>query len=114
MTTSLWLLICISFGLRCLVMKLFKYLELQGRGAAAKLAQAIGAHAPDVSSWTHGLRAVPLHHCLNIERETGGAVTAEELRSDQTWLRIFDASWPHPGGRPLIDVAHSVSAGAKV
>ena len=39
------------------------------------------------------------------ERALGGLVTAEQLRPDVRWVRIPDESWPHPAGRPLIDVA---------
>lgn len=41
--------------------------------------------------------------CTRIERATGGAVSADFLRPDITWVRVPDPAWPHPGGRPLVD-----------
>lgn len=39
-----------------------------------------------------------------IEQASVGAVTVEELRPDIRWHRIPDPNWPHPAGRPLVDV----------
>jgi hypothetical protein len=47
----------------------------------------------------------PVERCPGVERALGGLVTAEQLRPDVRWVRIPDESWPHPAGRPLIDVA---------
>lgn len=41
--------------------------------------------------------------CPEIERASDGAVTCESLRADVDWVRIKDATWPHPKGRPLVD-----------
>ena len=85
-------------------MNLAAYLSKQPRGAGQRLAQAIGAHGPDVSMWASGSRPVPLERCPQIERSTGGAVTCEELNPELNWRRIPDPTWPwHPDGRPLID-----------
>ena len=35
----------------------------------------------------------------------GGAVTVEELNPNLPWSRIPDKSWPHPKGRPVVDVS---------
>ena len=75
------------------------------RGAQSTLCSAIGAHSPDMSRWAAGLRPTPPDRCPSIERATGGQVTAEELRPDVRWARIPDPDWPHPAGRPCIDVA---------
>lgn len=48
--------------------------------------------------------------CPVIERETGGAAVAERLSDKVRWVRIFDPAWPHPDGRPCIDVASAVTA----
>ena len=45
--------------------------------------------------------------CALIERATAGVVTCKELRPDIRWRRVKDAAWPHPKGRPLIDVAYA-------
>ncbi|MFC4340965.1 transcriptional regulator [Cupriavidus numazuensis] len=59
-------------------MDLKTYLS-QERGRCLQLAKAIGAHQPDVSRWASGVRPVPKHFGLAIERATGGAVTRKDL-----------------------------------
>lgn len=60
-----------------------------------------------MSQWLTGVRAVPPDRCPAIERATDGRVTVEELRPDLAgrWYRVPDPDWPHPKGRPLLDVA---------
>ena len=55
----------------------------------AALARLLGVKPPTVSQWAHGVRPVPIEHCLPIERATAGAVTRQDLRPDDYW-RI----WP--------------------
>lgn len=74
-------------------------------GAIAALARETGSHAPDVSRWASGVRPVPPERCPALEKATGGQVPANELRPDIRWVRVPDSSWPHPEGRPCIDVA---------
>jgi DNA-binding transcriptional regulator YdaS (Cro superfamily) len=69
-------------------MKLRDYLS-EERGRQAALAEAIGAHAPDISRWADGERSVPIPFCSDIEKATRGAVTRRDLRPDD-WERI----WP--------------------
>ncbi len=52
-----------------------------------------------------GRRSTPPDRCAAIERATAGKVTCEYLRPDVTWVRVVDPDWPHPEGRPLLDVA---------
>lgn len=86
-------------------MKLNKYIEGSERGALTLLAKEIGAHLPDVSRWVSGDRPIPSDRCPAMELATNGSVTCEELRPDICWHRVPDTEWPHPKGRPLIDVA---------
>lgn len=51
-------------------------------GGIAALAVAIGVKPPTVYQWLNGTRPVPAKQCPRIERATGGAVTAEQLRPD--------------------------------
>ena len=74
-------------------------------GSAASLARALSVTPSMVTQWTRGIRGIPADRCPAIERATSGAVTAEVLRPDVAWSRIPDPSWPHPAGRPVIDVA---------
>lgn len=52
-----------------------------------------------------GRRSAPAERCPSIERATEGRVSVEQLRPDVRWVRIPDPAWPHPEGRPCIDVA---------
>jgi DNA-binding transcriptional regulator YdaS (Cro superfamily) len=76
-------------------------------GAAAKLAKALGIAPALISQWTTEKepRQVPAPRCVAIEAETAGAVTCEEMRPDVLWVRVKDRKWPHPKGRPLIDLS---------
>jgi DNA-binding transcriptional regulator YdaS (Cro superfamily) len=85
-------------------MSLLAYTSAE-RGRTAQLAAAIGMHPVLISQWAHNARPVPSEHCPQLERATEGAVTCEEMRPDVTWVRIPDPDWPHPQGRPLLDVA---------
>ena len=78
-------------------------------GGARILAQAVGVTPSMVSQWSVGHRPVAADKCVLIERATEGRVTVEGLRSDLTWSRIADPTWPHPAGRPVIDVARPVA-----
>lgn len=69
-------------------MDLKTYLS-EKRGRQSELAQAIGAHAPDVSRWADGERAIPVHYGAPIELATGGLVTRKEMFPD-SWQTI----WP--------------------
>lgn len=86
---SVWLLTAISLWLKLLSMKLSEFLDSRQRGAKARLAAQIGAHASDLSDWISGSRPVPVHRCSSIECATDGAVTRRDLRPDD-WHLI----WP--------------------
>jgi DNA-binding transcriptional regulator YdaS (Cro superfamily) len=75
-------------------MTLSEYLKQSGRGALQRLSKTIGAHAPDVSRWSSGIRPVPIHFGLAIERATGGQVTRQDLRPDDYWLIWPDLKAP--------------------
>lgn len=88
-------------------MSLATYLSAE-RGRSARLANAVGLSLPFLSQMVTGARKVPPERCPSIERATNGEVRCEDLRSDVTWLRVPDPGWPHPAGRPCIDVANAV------
>jgi hypothetical protein len=50
-------------------------------------------------------RRPPADRCPDIERALDGRVTCEQMRPDVRWQRVPDPAWPHPDGRPCIDVA---------
>lgn len=78
-------------------------------GSQTALARVAGALQQEVWHWLNG-RHVPDHRCPAIERGLGGRITCEELRPDVRWARVPDATWPHPSGRPTIDVAVQAEA----
>jgi DNA-binding transcriptional regulator YdaS (Cro superfamily) len=71
-------------------------------GGPSKVARMLGIKPPSVTGWRN---RVPPDRCPAIEKATGGAVTCEQLRPDVRWVRVPDPAWPHPDGRPCIDVA---------
>lgn len=71
----------------------------------AAVATAVGIHDQYLYQCLTGRRPTPADRCPAIERATSGRVSCEELRPDVRWHRVPDADWPHPEGRPLIDVA---------
>jgi len=75
------------------------------RGFAGDIARASGLSRPYVWQCAAGSRSWPLTAIPAIERVTAGQVTCEQLRPDVSWFRVPDADWPHPKGRPCIDVA---------
>lgn len=78
------------------------------RGRQTSLAAIIKVAPQLVWQWASGARPVPDDRCPAIELASGGAVTCEEMRADVRWHREPDASWPHPAGRPLIDIAYGI------
>ena len=72
-------------------------------GSEKALADWLGVTKAAVWQWKQEGRKTPIEHCPEIERRTGGAVTCEELLPGATWVRIPDAAWPHPLGRPVLD-----------
>ena len=91
-------------------MSLIKAIEMAGSQSA--LGRAIGEPQQQIWKWLNppvNSRVppgqVPPDRCPAIERATDGSVTCEELRPDVRWQRVPDPAWPHPDGRPCIDVA---------
>lgn len=78
-------------------------------GSQLALAKAINAPPAQISQWANGLRPVPAHHCLAIERATSGAVTRAELRPDDYWLIWPDL--PAPAATQLPATAEQVAHG---
>lgn len=76
-------------------------------GGPTAVARMVGCRVPSVIEWRK--RGIPADRCPAIERATSGAVTVEVLRPDAAWSRIPDPAWPHPAGRPVIDVARPVA-----
>ena len=78
---------------------------VRAAGGPSALAAALGVSSAAVSQWVAGVRKIPGERCPAIERATQATVTVETLRPDVHWARIPDPAWPHPAGRPVIDIA---------
>lgn len=76
------------------------------------IASAIGFHEQYLYQCLTGRRVTPAERCPAIEMASGGKVVCEQLRPDVAWHRVQDPAWPHPQGRPCIDVARSAGAGS--
>lgn len=74
--------------------------RLGGTSAVARMA---GVSAPTAHAYRH--RGIPPERCPAIERATGAFFVCEALRPDVAWARIPDPEWPHPAGRPVLDIA---------
>lgn len=63
-----------------------------GRGRGTALANAIGAHASDVSAWASEKRPrpIPIHFGLPIEKATKGLVSRREMFPEATIRKV----WP--------------------
>ncbi len=72
-------------------------------GSQAELARMLGVMPAAVFQWVKKTRPIPHDKCAAIERACGGAVSCDDLLPDLNWVRVPDASWPHPDGRPTID-----------
>lgn len=65
----------------------------------------LGIKNPSVVGWKG---RIPKERCPDIERSTAGRFLVEALRPDIVWRRVPDPDWPHPAGRPCIDVAKPI------
>ena len=81
----------------------------QVRHAAAR---ELGLNEQYLYQCLTGRRTAPIERCPGIERALQGAATVEQLRPDVRWVRVPDADWPHPQGRPLADVTQPVESAA--
>lgn len=74
-------------------------------GGPTAIARMLGIKAPSVIGWKG---RVPPDRRPSLERELYPRVKVEDFGDDVRWQRVPDPEWPHPGGRPCIDVAAPV------
>ena len=61
---------------------------------------------PTASAWAWKHRgSIPVQYAPAIERGLKGAMAVEEMCPEDPWGRIPDPAWPHPKGRPFLDIA---------
>lgn len=61
-----------------------------------------------------GVKNAPRQRAPDIERFTNADVTVEEMLPGLAWIRIPDPGWPHPKGRPLLDVSSGMDAAPEI
>lgn len=83
---------------------------IQAVGGPAEASRLLEVSVQAVCFWRDGQRQFPADKCPALEQGTTGAVTCEQMRPDVRWHRIPDPAWPHPEGRPLIDVTRAAVA----
>jgi len=88
-------------------MNLSEYLKSSPRGELVSISREIHSHPSTVFYWANGIRPIPIHHCVAIERATGGQVTRQELRPDdwwKIWPELADgAAWPDGIARTVVE-----------
>lgn len=77
-------------------------------GGPTVVARMVGRRVPTVIEWR--TRGVPFICAPAIELGTAGRHLVEAMCPDAPWLRIEDAAWPHPSGRPVLDFGALVAA----
>lgn len=83
------------------------------RGRRVRLALLLGIDPVLVGQYAD-TRQVPKDRAPDVEFFTNGEVSCEVTRPDVVWLRVPDARWPHPSGRPTIDAATAHLRGLEV
>lgn len=71
-------------------------------GGPTAIARLLGIKPPSVIGWRG---KVPFDRRPALERALYPRVKVEDFGSDVQWVRVTDPDWPHPLGRPCIDVA---------
>jgi DNA-binding transcriptional regulator YdaS (Cro superfamily) len=85
---------------------LIKAVDLAGGHPA--LTSGIGVKPNAARMWLERGN-VPPKQRVAIELFLDGRVEVEEFGDDVQWTRVKDRAWPHPKGRPLLDVAKAVA-----
>lgn len=80
-------------------MKLDEYLAQPGQTGVG-FAKKLGVSQPTLSDWARGKdrggKEIPLERCDQIERESLGAVTCEEMRPDKVAYFAYMRTRPEP------------------
>ena len=71
-------------------------------GGPTAVARMLGIKAPSVIGWKG---RVPPERRPELERLKYPGFCVEMFGDDVRWVRVPDPDWPHPDGRPCIDVA---------
>jgi len=77
-------------------------------GGPTKVARMTRKTVPSVIEWR--TKGIPAARAPDIERGTDGRYTVEVLCPGVRFVRVPDPAWPHPQGRPCLDVASQALA----
>lgn len=87
-------------------------MDLLGGGSPTAIAKSLGDPITrQVIEYWVVKGYVPADRAPMVEQRTaslGELIEVEALCPDRHWQRIKDKAWPHPKGRPLLDVAAEV------
>lgn len=72
-------------------------------GGTVAVARKLELAAPSVTNWKK--RGVPPERRPDLELHYYPRFEVEQIKDGARWVRVPDPSWPHPGGRPCLDVA---------
>ena len=76
-------------------------LTVEDRIAFAKKCDTSRHH---LQNCAYGYKPIGAKLAVAIERESRGALNVDSVLPAK-WQRVKDKSWPHPLGRPLLDLA---------
>lgn len=69
------------------------------------MARHLKVHRTMVDAVWRGAKAIPDDWCPLVEGITTAGISADQLRPDLAWVRVEMPGWPHPAGKPLLDLA---------
>lgn len=72
-------------------------------GGPAELARRLNCKAPSIIEWRK--RGIPRDRRPHLELHYYPRFVVEQIQDGARWVRVPDPAWPHPGGRPCLDVA---------
>jgi hypothetical protein len=72
-------------------------------GGPAEIARKVGCKPPSVVEWR--ARGIPVDRRASLEQHFYPRFKVEDIADGTRWVRVPDADWPNPMGRPLRDVA---------
>lgn len=82
-------------------------LSIEEREALALRVDSTRGHLQNVA---YGSRSCSEELAVALERESGAILSCEVLFPKKgLWHRVKDKSWPHRGGRPLVDYSKRIA-----
>lgn len=87
---------------------LLAFLKTKGRAEQVAFAERCGTTIGYLRKAISVGQQIKPATCALIERWSAGSVAVEDISLPDThWLRTPDPAWPHPNGRPLLDLTRA-------